>query len=130
MWKIEVSKKFTGTHHDPGVKGREGVLHGHTFELVAVLVSEDLLKSGYLLERRDIERLTNVAVEDLDYNLFNEVLPFSDELCPVIPTLENVAEYLYMRISALLDNAPGMIDVESVSVSDGFYKVLYCKVDK
>jgi 6-pyruvoyltetrahydropterin/6-carboxytetrahydropterin synthase len=87
-------------------------MHGHNFG-VEVAVEGDRLddKIHYLVDFKEIKRLTRAVLDRLDHKHLNEVECFTE----INPSSENLAMFIYKELKGSL---PGNIRLAEVSVSE------------
>ena len=98
--KFTVSKKFNfeAAHSLPhlpiGHKCRS--LHGHSY-VVEIHVDGLLDERGFVIDYAEISSVVDPVIADLDHKNLNEIFPFST-------TAENLAQWLFQRISNDIPN--------------------------
>ena len=125
MWQVEKSITFPAAHFLYGVQGLDSEVHGHNFVVSVKICGERLVRSGVIIEGRDIDRMFRNVIGSFISSLINRTAPFDS----VSPTLENLSRYIFEGFDECLKSFSG-ISVSSVSVSDGEEKVTYILVDK
>ena len=94
---------FSSAHHIPGHPGKCRFLHGHNYR-VRVFVRADTLDSiGMVLDFARLKALTEEEIGHFDHKVINDFPPFDT----VSPTAEELAGFVYERLSARLDDEPG-----------------------
>ena len=71
-------------------------LHGHSFYVEVTLRGEPNAATGFLRDLGEVKAALDRVRESLDHRLLNEVEGLG------VPTLENLARYIYMRAKASL----------------------------
>ena len=85
-WTLKVRDKFSAAHYLKEYKGKCEKVHGHTFQVEAVLEVEELDHTGIGIDFAQIKaKLAEVLP---DHALLNEVFPFN-------PSAENIARHLF-----------------------------------
>ena len=75
-------------------------MHGHNWK-VEVEVSGNVLDNvGMVLDFKDIRNSTNDIVDKLDHRFLNDLEPFKK----INPTAENIAKYIYLELSKVINN--------------------------
>jgi len=69
-------------------------LHGHNYVVEIILRAARLNADGFVLDYRALEPFKRIIDDELDHRHLNDVLP-------VIPSAELLAEWLYNRAKAL-----------------------------
>ena len=80
-------------------------MHGHNWK-VEVEVSGNVLDNvGMVLDFKDIRNSTNDIVNKLDHRFLNDLEPFKE----INPTAENIAKYIFLELSKVVNNNETMI---------------------
>ena len=80
-------------------------MHGHNWK-VEVEVSGNVLDNvGMVLDFKDIRNSTNDIVNKLDHRFLNDLEPFKK----INPTAENIAKYIFLELSKVINNNETMI---------------------
>jgi len=98
MWRLKVIGKFEAAHYLPGVPVCEQ-LHGHTWKVEVELESRELDSKGMVVDFRQVKD----TWKELDHRLLNEFLDY--------PTCENLAKYLYDKLTGLWEKKVKVIRV-------------------
>ena len=95
---IEISQQFgfDAAHHLGAGAAENRRLHGHSFQVKVTLRGEPDLETGFLRDFGEVDAVLKAIRETLDHRLLNEI----EELG--IPTLENLARYIYVRAKRAL----------------------------
>lgn len=83
-------------NHSVEINGQKGAVHSHTWE-ISMSISLD---KEVFLSFKDIEEEINEMLSRYQDKYLNEIPPFDR----VTPTLENVCDHLYLRLSGALRN--------------------------
>ena len=108
MYSVRVRTHFSSAHNLRGYKGKCEDLHGHNWHVELVARAEELDKTGMVVDFKDLKGALKECVAELDHTNLNELEYFRN----VNPTSENIARYVYDRIS---ERAKG-IAVKEVTV--------------
>lgn len=95
-YKIKVEGDFSTAHNLRGYKGKCERLHGHNWKVEVTVVSDRLNKLGMVMDFRKLKNKLNKVLDGLDHRYINE-LPYFRK---VNPTSENIARYIYDKLSA------------------------------
>jgi 6-pyruvoyltetrahydropterin/6-carboxytetrahydropterin synthase len=88
-WRLKVRDKFQAAHFLKEYKGKCEKIHGHTFEVEAVIEIHELDRTGIGI---DFTRIKAALAEILpDHTLLNEVYPFN-------PSAENLARHFFSEL--------------------------------
>jgi len=123
MFEIKVSGEFSAAHNLRGYKGKCEELHGHNWKVEVALRQEGLDKCGMVLDFKYLKLKLNKVLEKLDHRYLNNIACFK-KINPVRkkgakkrklsngvnPTSENIAKYIYERLSS------GVLGLRSVTV--------------
>ncbi len=115
MRMYEISAKFSisSAHFLREYEGKCKELHGHNWKITVRVSGEKLKDNGMLVDFGDLKKLMKSVEEELDHKCLNDVEIFKAKN----PTAENIAEYIYLRMSRLLvESGNGHAAVSCVSV--------------
>ena len=95
---IEISQEFgfDAAHYLGSGNPENRRLHGHSFYAEVTLRGEADPATGFLRDFGEVDRALKAIRADLDHRLLNEITEIG------IPTLENLARYIYVRAKAAL----------------------------
>ncbi|UCE33060.1 MAG: 6-carboxytetrahydropterin synthase QueD [Deltaproteobacteria bacterium] len=100
MYELKVITDFAAAHQLRNFGGECEKLHGHNWRIEVVLSGDRLNEAGLLVDFKDVKTAANKILEDLDHAYLNELPQFKDEN----PSSENIAAYLFQRLSSELNN--------------------------
>jgi 6-pyruvoyltetrahydropterin/6-carboxytetrahydropterin synthase len=100
MYELKVITDFAAAHQLRNFGGECEKLHGHNWRIEVVLSGERLNEAGLLVDFKDVKTAANKILEDLDHAYLNELPQFKDEN----PSSENIAAYLFQRLSSELNS--------------------------
>ncbi len=124
MFKLEVDSHFAAAHSIRGYKGDCARLHGHTWGVTACIGAESLDHLGIGIDFKDVSKALNEITGEFDHRTLNEL----DMFRTVNPTAENLAQYIFGRLSEKLNS--DKITVRSVTVAESDkYRVTYYAQD-
>lgn len=98
MFEAMVQVSFSAAHRLRDYEGKCESLHGHNWKVEAVVGDGRLDDVGMVIDFRDLKAKLTQILRDLDHTNLNE-LPYFKE---VNPTSENLARYLYLKLSGLI----------------------------
>ncbi len=107
MYRIKIQSGFESAHNLRGYKGKCEELHGHNWLVETVVSSSGLDETGMVMDFKELKRLLEETVAELDHKHLNKIDYFKD----VNPTSENIAKYIYESLSERID-----INLEEVTV--------------
>ena len=113
MYEIEVRSAFEAAHFIRGYEGKCARLHGHNWEVIAVVRGQELDKLGMLIDFRILKAELKKILDDFDHRFLNEQETFADEN----PTAENLARKIFERL-ALSEIFGGSIKLHAVKVCE------------
>lgn len=108
MYTVKVQSYFSSAHNLRGYKGKCEDLHGHNWRVSITARAKDLTENGMVVDFKELKQLLNDIITDLDHKHLNEMEYFKN----VNPTSENIARYIYERISCKKTD----FDVKEVTV--------------
>jgi 6-pyruvoyltetrahydropterin/6-carboxytetrahydropterin synthase len=109
VYELTVRAEFSAAHRLREYDGACERLHGHNYEVEAVLRGDRLNRAGMLMDFKAVKAALAEALEGLDHRLLNEVKPF-DRLNP---SAEHIAKVLADR---LISKMPDGVAVKAVTV--------------
>jgi len=95
MFTIKIKSQFSGAHNLRGYEGKCEDLHGHNWHIELVAYSEVLDKLGMVMDFKQLKKILNEVLNDLDHKYLNDIEHFKQ----VNPTSENIAKFLYEEVS-------------------------------
>ena len=120
MYELTVDTHFDAAHCLRGYEGPCSRVHGHTWTVSVTVAAEDVGELGLSMDFRDIASRLDDEVRELDHRDLNGLPAFTG----LNPTAENIARYLYDRLTGRFD-VPA-VSVVSVTVGESErYRVTY-----
>ena len=110
MYLVSVQQHFDAAHYLRDYKGKCEQLHGHRFETVVTLQTQELDDLGMAYDFSELKKHLQKILNKLDHVCLNEVTPFDK----INPSSENIARTIYRQLQPLLKNAP--VSIHSVEV--------------
>jgi 6-pyruvoyltetrahydropterin/6-carboxytetrahydropterin synthase len=98
MYELKIITQFAAAHRLENFYGKCEGLHGHNWKVEVFLAGEQLDKAGLLVDFGVIKARTNALLEEIDHKYLNELEAFREQN----PSSENLAHYLFERLSASL----------------------------
>ena len=95
MYEIEVRSAFEAAHRLPGYDGKCARLHGHNWEVVAIVRGDKLDEIGMLIDFKIIKAELKKVLDVFDHRFLNELEIFSGKN----PTAENIARKVFERLN-------------------------------
>ncbi|MDH7568173.1 MAG: 6-carboxytetrahydropterin synthase QueD [Armatimonadota bacterium] len=96
MFEIGARVHFDAAHCLRGYAGKCERLHGHRFEVEAVVAADKLDSVGLAFDFADLKRLLRELCEELDHTNLNELPAFQEQNT----SSENLARYCYQRLAS------------------------------
>lgn len=100
VYEVKIISDFAAAHNLRNFRGKCENLHGHNWKVEIVLRGHDLDESGMLVDFGEIKRATRELLSEVDHCYLNDLPSFKDRN----PSSENIARYLFERLSEQLDN--------------------------
>ena len=110
LYSLKVLTDFASAHTLRDYPGACSRMHGHNWKLEVEVDAARLNASGMAIDFKDIRRKAKEAVGVLDHRYLNDIPPFDE----VNPTAENIAAYLFERLSGDLND--GNVTVRAVTL--------------
>ena len=110
MFELTVKSQFNSAHQIRDYGGKCEELHGHNWLVEARVTKPEVAEDGMVIDFAVLKKNLNLILDDLDHKFINDLEPFKT----VNPTSENMARYIYQRLSNMLE-VPG-VSLSSVSV--------------
>ena len=95
MYEIEVKVAFEAAHLIRGYAGKCARLHGHNWEVTAIVRGAELDELGMLIDFKILKSELKKVLDEFDHRFLNELEPFITEN----PTAENLARKVFERLS-------------------------------
>ncbi len=95
MYEIEVKTAFEAAHFIRGYAGKCARLHGHNWEVIAIVRGEKLDELGMLIDFKILKAELKKVLDGFDHRFLNELEPFTTEN----PTAENLAKKIFKRLA-------------------------------
>ena len=89
-WELRVRDRFSAAHYLKEYRGKCEKVHGHTFQVEAVLEVRELDATGIGVDFARIKAALAAVLPD--HTLLNEVLPFN-------PSAENLARHFFEALA-------------------------------
>ncbi|HNY10957.1 MAG TPA: 6-carboxytetrahydropterin synthase QueD [Candidatus Wallbacteria bacterium] len=113
MYEISAKFSISSAHFLREYEGKCANLHGHNWKITVHVSGEMLKNNGMLVDFGELKALMKSVEEELDHKCLNDIDIFKSKN----PTAENIAEYIYLRMSRLLvESGNGHAAISRVSV--------------
>jgi len=110
MYEIKIKADFSAAHNLREVGGKCESLHGHNFAVEVAVESEALDELGMVMDFRLLKEKTRAVLETLDHRYLNELPVFQG----TNPSSENLAVYIFNKLSLQIDRGPQRLSWVSV----------------
>jgi 6-pyruvoyltetrahydropterin/6-carboxytetrahydropterin synthase len=111
MFELSIKTRFSAAHHLVGYPGSCASLHGHNWEVEVVVHGKRLDKTGILMDFRELKAAVNQIIKEIDHSDLNAVAALKG----VNPTSENIAKFLFGRISKAVNGPRSRVARVSVN---------------
>lgn len=98
MFEVSVRTSFSGAHHLKGYRGKCEAIHGHNWDVEAVILSEGLNSEGLSVDFKILKKKLSGVLAALDHRDLNKVEFFRENN----PSAENIARYIYVNFKKTL----------------------------
>lgn len=110
MYRLTIKTGFAAAHNLINYQGDCENLHGHNWKVEVTVLARELDKAGLAIDFKVLKKETNSLLDELDHKYVNQHAFFQE----LSPSSENIARFLYHRLSKQLNNAN--ISVEKIGV--------------
>ena len=100
MFVLKIVTDFASAHSLRNYPGDCARLHGHNWQVEVSVCSKVLDDNGIAIDFREIKKQTKLVIKRLDHQYLNEIKPFD----VLNPTAENIAEYIHIELTKLINN--------------------------
>ena len=100
MYELRIVAHFAAAHQLRGFHGKCEDLHGHNWKVEVHVRGSRLGEDGLLVDFRDVKKATENVLDGLDHKFLNELDPFRE----INPSSENIAHYIYDRLTRELNH--------------------------
>ena len=117
MFELDIQKEFSAAHFLKDYNGDCAKLHGHNYLVQVFVQSEELDEIGIALDFKVLKKELDAILTELDHKYLNELPEFADKN----PTSENLAKYIYKRLSSKVNDGKARVSKVRVceSLSSG-----------
>jgi 6-pyruvoyltetrahydropterin/6-carboxytetrahydropterin synthase len=99
MYELKIISQFAAAHRLENFYGKCEALHGHNWKVEVFLTGNRLDDAGLLMDFGVVKAKTREVLEEIDHKYLNELAAFKDQN----PSSENLARFLFERLSAVLN---------------------------
>lgn len=115
MFEISIKSHFCGAHRLKGYQGKCARLHGHNWEVEIFLRGNKTNRLGLLVDFKTLKELLGEVLEGLDHRNLNQLPAFKKEN----PTAENIARFIFNKLSPKIRRAAGRLHCVRASETPG-----------
>ena len=112
MFDIEIRRTFSAAHQLKGYDGDCRNLHGHNYNVIAVVRTAKLNEIGIALDFKRLKAALDEILDGYDHKNLSELPEYSQ----VNPTSEVMAMSIYRRLSGLIND--GNVKVYSIRIEE------------
>ena len=112
MFDIEIRRTFSAAHQLKGYDGDCRNLHGHNYNVIAVVRTAKLNEIGIALDFKRLKAALDEILDGYDHKNLSELPEYSQ----VNPTSEVMAMNIYRRLSGLIND--GNVKVYSIRIEE------------
>ena len=112
MFDVEIRRTFSAAHQLRGYDGDCRNLHGHNYNVIAVVRTDKLNEIGIALDFKRLKAALDSILAEYDHKNLSELPEYAE----VNPTSELMAMHIYQRLSGLLND--GEVKVRSIRVEE------------
>ena len=114
MFELTVKSQFNSAHQIRDYGGKCEELHGHNWLVEARVTKTDVAEDGMVIDFAVLKKKLNLILDDLDHKFINDLEAFKK----LNPTSENMARYIYQRLSNMLNDNDATLSSVSVWETD------------
>lgn len=100
MFEVRVQNHFSAAHKIAGHAGKCQYLHGHNWDVILTIRSQDLDHLGMAVDFADVKAILKEVIEPYDHKYLNEIAPFNSS--DFNPTAENLAREIFKQTQTKL----------------------------
>lgn len=101
VFEIYVKTHFSAAHRLCGYPGDCARIHGHNWIVEVYVKCRQLNEIGIGIDFRDIKQAVGGALSEMDHSDLNDLPAFKE----INPSSENIARYLYQKLSKVVNTA-------------------------
>ena len=100
MFELTIESHFSAAHRIRSYPGLCEHLHGHNWKVEVTVTCTGLDELGIAIDFRTLKEKTEGILSELDHTNINELPAFES----MNPTCENIARYLFYRLSNIINS--------------------------
>ncbi|NQT71443.1 MAG: 6-carboxytetrahydropterin synthase QueD [Chloroflexi bacterium] len=102
MYRVSVRQHFDAAHYLNNYQGKCEQLHGHRFEVVVALETQELDDVGLAFDFSVLKGQLKEILERFDHVCLNDISPFDQ----INPSSENIAATVYQELLPRFEGGP------------------------
>ncbi len=102
MYRVNVRRHFDAAHALRGYQGKCENLHGHRWQIVAAVESENLDECGMAFDFTVLKRELDAILDRFDHHNLNETPPFDH----LNPSSEHIARVIFQELKQRVPGIP------------------------
>lgn len=114
MYELKVVTQFAAAHRLNNFYGKCEALHGHNWKVEIFVTADSLDEAGLVLDFGKIKSQARELLDEVDHTFLNELPAFQNQN----PSSENLARYLFERLSSALNDQRVQVTRVAVWESD------------
>ena len=114
MYELKVVTQFAAAHRLNNFYGKCEALHGHNWKVEIFVTADSLDEAGLVLDFGKIKSQARELLDEVDHTFLNELPAFQNHN----PSSENLARYLFERLSSALNDQRVQVTRVAVWESD------------
>jgi 6-pyruvoyltetrahydropterin/6-carboxytetrahydropterin synthase len=107
MFTARVKDSFSAAHRLREYDGDCERLHGHNYKVEIAVQSRHLDAMGIVMDFRELKRLLNEVLAELDHQYLNDLPAFAQ----VNPSAENIARHIFTSLSGKVNDPVELAEV-------------------
>ncbi len=115
MYEVYKEGMFSAAHRLVNYHGKCENLHGHNWKVRVYVAARELDESGMVLDFTILKKYLNEVLDYFDHRVVNELPEFSSNE----PSAENIARFVFDRMSAMIDDERVWVSRVMVWESEG-----------
>ena len=100
MFEVTIITQFAAAHQLRDFGSECENLHGHNWKIEVTLAGDTLNDIGLLIDFKEVKKATQRLLKEIDHSFLNELDYFKSRN----PSSENIAVYLFEKLSSELNN--------------------------
>lgn len=105
MYELSIKGHFDAAHYLRDYPGKCSQIHGHTWEIEAVVAGAELDSLGMLIDFSVLRRNLKEVLAQFDHRMINDLAGFGQG--EQNPTAENLAKFIYQELQSRIETQTG-----------------------